>query len=123
MLLRWAEIVGEGLKDLCAPVKVTYPRDQGLAATLVVRTTGARAPEVAHLEPRIVERVNQFYGYRAIGRIKLTQTTAPRRRPARRRPARPRGRGVFQLHHPASPSRLRHSMAKPSQPNPPLRRK
>lgn len=76
VLLRWSEIVGESLADLCAPVKVTYPRDHGLAATLVVRTDGARAPEVAHLEPRIIERVNQFYGYRAIGRLKLTQVPA-----------------------------------------------
>ncbi len=75
VLLRWPEIVGESLAGLCTPVKVTYPRDHGLAATLVVRAEGARAPEVAHLEPRIVERVNQFYGYRAIGRLKLTQTT------------------------------------------------
>ncbi|MDH3665877.1 MAG: DciA family protein [Paracoccaceae bacterium] len=75
VLLRWSEIVGEGLSGLCMPVKVTYPRDHGLAATLIVCAEGARAPEVAHLEPRIIERVNQFYGYRAIGRLKLTQTT------------------------------------------------
>ncbi len=75
VLIRWSEIVGEGLAGLCTPVKVTYPRDHGLAATLVVRAEGARAPEVAHLEPRIIERVNQFYGYRAIGRLKLTQTS------------------------------------------------
>jgi hypothetical protein len=77
VLLRWAEVVGERLAGLCAPVKVTYPRGQGLGATLVVRAPGARAPEVEHLGPRIVERVNQFYGYRAVARIKVVQTTGP----------------------------------------------
>ena len=41
----------------------------------MVRTEGARAPEVEHLGPRIIERVNQFYGYRAIARLKVVQTT------------------------------------------------
>lgn len=77
VLLRWPEIVGEGLSGLCTPVKVTYPRDHGLAATLVVRSAGARATEVEHMGPRIVERVNQFYGYRAVGRLKVVQTAAP----------------------------------------------
>ena len=82
VLMRWSEVVGERLSGLCEPVKVRYPRGQGdeaggLGATLVVRTVGARAPEVEHLGPRIIERVNQFYGYRAITRLKVTQTTAP----------------------------------------------
>jgi len=77
VLLRWAEVVGAHLAGLCEPVKVTYPRGQGLGAALVVRAPGARAPEVEHLGPRIVERVNQFYGYRAITRIKVVQTTGP----------------------------------------------
>ena len=46
-----------------------------LGATLVVRVEGARATEVEHLGPRIIERVNQFYGYRAIDRLKVTQVT------------------------------------------------
>jgi hypothetical protein len=75
VLMRWPEIVGERLSGLCQPVRVSYPRGGGLAATLLVRVEGARATEVEHLGPRIVERVNQFYGYRAIDRLKVTQTT------------------------------------------------
>lgn len=76
VLLRWPEVVGERLSGLCTPVKVSYSRANRLGATLVVRVEGARAPEVEHLGPRIIERVNQFYGYRAIDRLKVTQTTA-----------------------------------------------
>jgi hypothetical protein len=75
VLIRWPEVVGERLSGLCVPVKVSYPRGGGLGATLLVRVEGARATEVEHLGPRIVERVNQFYGYRAIARLKVTQTT------------------------------------------------
>ena len=75
VLMRWPEVVGERLAGLCVPVKVSYSRAHRLGATLVVRVEGARATEVEHLGPRIIERVNQFYGYRAIDRLKLTQTT------------------------------------------------
>lgn len=75
VLLRWAEVVGERLAAVCTPVKVTYSRSQDLGATLLVRAEGARAIEVEHLGPRILERVNQFYGYRAIRRLKVTQIT------------------------------------------------
>jgi len=77
VLMRWPEVVGERLAGLCVPVKVNYPRNHDLGATLVVRAPGARAPEVEHLGPRIIERVNQFYGYRAIGQLKVIQTTGP----------------------------------------------
>ncbi len=75
VLMRWPEVVGELLSGLCTPVRVSYSRAHRLGATLVVRVEGARATEVEHLGPRIIERVNQFYGYRAIDRLKVTQTT------------------------------------------------
>lgn len=74
VLLRWPEIVGEALAPLCRPVRVHYG-SKGLGATLIVQTTAARAPEVDHLTPRIIERINQFYGYRAVSRIRITQST------------------------------------------------
>ena len=66
---------GSALAPTCRPVRVSYGR-RGLGATLVLRTDGARAPEVEHLAPRIIERVNQFYGYRAVARIRITQSGA-----------------------------------------------
>lgn len=74
VLLRWTEIVGEALAPTCRPVRVSFRGERGIGATLVVRTDSARAPEVDHLAPRIIERVNQFYGYRAVSRIRVTQT-------------------------------------------------
>ena len=75
VLLRWPDIAGAALAALCHPVKVSYGRGAGLGATLTVRAEGAVAPEVEHLAPQIVERVNAYYGYRAISRLKITQAT------------------------------------------------
>jgi len=76
VLLRWREIVGAGLADICRPVRVRYRQGAGIGATLVVQVPGARAPEIEHLAPRLIERVNQYYGYRAVGRLSITQATA-----------------------------------------------
>ncbi len=75
VLLRWPEIAGEALAATCRPVKVHYGANRNLGATLIVQADSGRAPEVTHLAPKIIERVNQFYGYRAINRMKVTQST------------------------------------------------
>ena len=74
VLLRWPEIIGEALAQTCNPVKVHYGTNRQIGATLVVQANSGRAPEVMHLAPKIIERVNRFYGYRAISRVKVTQS-------------------------------------------------
>lgn len=75
VLTEWDAIVGEALAPLCRPVKVSYSAG-GFGATLIAMTSGARAPEVEMLGPRILERVNAFYGYRAVSRFKVVQTAS-----------------------------------------------
>lgn len=75
VLLRWSEIAGAAYETLCRPVKIRYGANRSLGATLIVQTDSGRAPEVEHHGPRIIERINQFYGYRAITRLKVTQST------------------------------------------------
>jgi len=74
VLTRWPEIVGADLAPRCRPVKVFYADRSNLGATLVVRTDSGHAPEVEHLGPKFVERVNRFYGYGAISRVRVTQS-------------------------------------------------
>ncbi|MEM8841982.1 MAG: DUF721 domain-containing protein [Pseudomonadota bacterium] len=76
VLLRWPEAVGPALSEICRPVKVSYGGAMG--ATLIVFADGARATEVEHRAPQIVDRINSFYGYRAISRLKITQATGRR---------------------------------------------
>lgn len=75
VLLRWPEIVGPQLSTVCRPVKVSYGGDRSIGATLIVQTDSGRAPEVEHQQQLFVDRVNQFYGYRAIRRLRVTQST------------------------------------------------
>lgn len=75
LLTEWREIVGESIGALCRPVRVTYAGSApGLGATLVVAASGARGPEVEMRRPEIIERVNAFYGYRAVSRLRIDQS-------------------------------------------------
>jgi len=75
ILLRWVEIAGEGYASLCRPMKVKYGSNRAGGGTLLVYADSGRAPEVEHIAPKIIERVNQFYGYRAIARLKISQVS------------------------------------------------
>jgi len=90
ILSRWAQIVGPEIAASSEPLKINWPRVHGEEtpepATLVLRVEGPAALEIQHMSAVILERVNRFFGWQAIGRIALRQ--APLRRPAaKKRPA------------------------------------
>ena len=77
-------------------MKINWPRvkndtgdtDQSEPATLVLRVEGPMALEIQHLSAVILERVNRFFGWQAIGRIALRQAPL-HRQVAKRKPAPP----------------------------------
>ena len=71
---RWDAIVGAELSRVSAPRRISWPaRRQAEPGVLHVRVESARATEIQHVPPLIVERVNAYFGYRAIGAVRLTQ--------------------------------------------------
>ncbi|MFV0473647.1 MAG: DUF721 domain-containing protein [Pikeienuella sp.] len=77
LLTEWRAVVGDSLAAICRPMKVSYGGRAGLGASLIITAEGARAPEVEMQKTRIIERVNAFYGYRAVSRIAIDQSRAP----------------------------------------------
>ena len=69
----WAAIVGADLGEATAPVKLSFPRGERTDATLTIDIVPARAIEVQHAMPQLIERVNGFFGWAAVARIKLVQ--------------------------------------------------
>lgn len=94
ILANWPDIAGAVIADYSAPERLVYPRRAGEgrgpapAATLEIRVDGPIALEIRHLEPQIIERINTYYGYSAVSRLKLTQGPLPVKPKARRRPIR-----------------------------------
>jgi hypothetical protein len=89
LVTRWPEIVGPEVAAHAEPMKVQWPRAAGgelpEAATLVLRVEGPTAIEIQHLSGVIVERVNRFFGWQAVGRLALRQAPLSRRKPNRQK--------------------------------------
>ena len=92
LVTHWPEIVGAEVAAHAEPLRMQWPRrvheDAPEPATLVLRVEGPVALEIQHLSGVIIERVNRFFGWRAVGRIAIRQAPLVRR-PAKRRPAPP----------------------------------
>jgi hypothetical protein len=75
LLTEWPTIVGPWLAARCQPVRLSRGAG-GAGGVLAAHVAGAAALELQHSEPQVVERINDFFGYRAVSRLRLVQ--APR---------------------------------------------
>lgn len=82
---QWAAIVGETMARMSCPMRISRNRSSNAGyqggATLIVRVAGAAALELEHSAPQILERINVYYGHRAITRLSLEQGPLPLRQP------------------------------------------
>jgi hypothetical protein len=73
VVTRWPEIVGERHARVCAPEAIRFPPGEKSDGILELVVVPAHAPMIQHVIPEIMERVNRFFGYRAVARVKLRQ--------------------------------------------------
>ena len=73
VVTRWPEIVGERLARACSPESIRFPIGEKRDGILQLVVKPAFAPIVQHSIPEIVERVNRFFGYAAVAKVKLRQ--------------------------------------------------
>ena len=73
ILSKWESIVGPTLARASSPEKMNFSRHQNRDASLRVRVAPGFAPEFTQFEPLIIERINSFFGYRAVGRLQIIQ--------------------------------------------------
>src|ERR1700755_1877349 len=83
LVTRWRKTAGPELPTHPEPLKIQWPRPvEGQPqepATLVLRVEGPMALEIQHASDVILERVNRFFGWHAVGRLALRQAPLVRR--------------------------------------------
>ncbi len=89
VIARWSDIVGPELAAVTAPEKLQQRRGDVAGAVLHIRVDGGAAVKLQHMAPVVLERINGFYGYRAVDRLKLIQGPLPERQVAPERSRRP----------------------------------
>lgn len=115
----WTAIVGKDLASFTLPEKLTWPPMQTRfvdedpssvsegtgrhgrgtqagggksGATLVLRVEGPRALEIQFKSQQVMDRINTFFGYRAVTAIRIVQAPLghkPKSPPKTQKPARP----------------------------------
>lgn len=73
VVTRWPEIVGPAHARVCAPESIRFAPGEKSGGILQLVVVPAHAPIITHVIPEIIERVNRFFGYSAVSRVKLRQ--------------------------------------------------
>lgn len=84
LLTDWDTIVGEPLCHFTSPEQIKWNKSsnetaeieqfgQKSGATLIIRVEGPAALEIQHSAPQIIERINGYFGYKAIASIRILQ--------------------------------------------------
>ncbi|MCW4113531.1 DciA family protein [Aurantimonas sp. MSK8Z-1] len=90
LLASWADIAGPSLADVSRPEKLLWPPrrsedDPFEPATLVVACEGTAVLRLQHQAGEILARIDAYFGFHAVARLKLVQravrTAPPDRRP------------------------------------------
>jgi hypothetical protein len=89
LIAAWPELVGPRLEGVTRPEKLVWPPrryedDPFEPATLVVACEGASVLRLQHGTSELLSRVNGFFGYGAVARIKIVQRAVSAPRPNRK---------------------------------------
>ena len=78
LMSNWEEIVGENLSKYVLPQKLSFCKDERTNGTLFLMVYGgAFAMEVENKKQQILQKVNTFFGYEALSKIKIMQNNNP----------------------------------------------
>ncbi len=75
LVAEWESIMGPRMAERTSPFRINFPQGQRENAVLHLRVATAVALDIQHLEPQIIERINTYFGYRAVARLKLIHAT------------------------------------------------
>ena len=65
--------MGERHAKVCLPEAIRFPPGEKTDGILQLVVLPGHAPLIQHVTPEIMERVNRFFGYKAVSRVKLRQ--------------------------------------------------
>lgn len=94
ILTDWEAIAGRELASYTEPERLKWPKQKDVAtetdsvegikdatqpgATLVLRVDGPRAIEIAHRKTQLLERINAYFGFRAVTDLRFVQAPISR---------------------------------------------
>ncbi len=76
ILTNWADIVGEETAAYTLPGHISFKRGENSGGVLHIEVpSGAFALELQHREKMVITRINAYFGYPAVGAIRIAQNS------------------------------------------------
>ena len=89
IMTNWARVAGADVAAWTEPERIRWPRTPNVeteenakgrhGATLVIRVEPARALDIEYRGHEIIERINRYFGYRAVETLKIVQAPLTRK--------------------------------------------
>ena len=71
IVTHWAQIVGEKFAHMSFAEKITFPKGKRSEGTLHLNVTSSGALLFQYAQDLILERVNTFFGYKALSKLRM----------------------------------------------------
>ncbi|MCR6631017.1 MAG: DciA family protein [Magnetospirillum sp.] len=90
LVVDWPAIVGSAVASHTLPLRIKFPpKERGEGVLEIKVASSAFATELQHLEPLIIERINGYFGWNAVARLRLRHGPLPERKAVRAAPPEP----------------------------------
>ncbi len=77
IMCNWEDIVGENLAGFTTPMRIDFKRGERKNGVLILQVAGgAMALELQLKEKQLIAKVNAYFGYEAVSRIRIMQDTS-----------------------------------------------
>ena len=73
LIKKWREIIGDDIAKFCWPIKIRFSEINNLHGIIFLKTMRGKSMEIEFKNEEIIEKLNQYFGYKAIAKISVVQ--------------------------------------------------
>ena len=73
LIKKWKEIIGQDIAKYCWPIKIIFSDIKNSNGIIFLKTKRGRSMEIEFKNDEIIEKLNQYFGYKAINKISVVQ--------------------------------------------------
>ena len=73
LIKKWREIIGDDIAKFCWPIKIIFSDIKNSNGIIFLKTKRGRSMEIEFKNEEIIEKLNQYFGYKAISKISVVQ--------------------------------------------------
>ena len=73
LIKNWKKIIGNNIAEFCWPIKVSFQNINNSNGIIFLKTSRGKSMEIEFKNEEFIEKLNQYFGYKAISKISIVQ--------------------------------------------------